>query len=261
MVKPGESVPVISIDQSFADTAVVQSNVAGTDEIMESVDAHTKDHYSLRGSNHLESTSSITEKSKETMLRKRFIAPNSANHRASTSATSRQFAPVQQSTPSTVHETPAEQSDNNTPPPFGGSSQVKTSFKASPASVEPVLKEGKEASSLYDKIFALDSISGYKGGQVALLYEGRMLIHSVGSFLVVTDLDRENTSRPTIGLWKIFSSTANAPREDNVYSNAILKGHQNEIGLIEVSPTDRWLATVESSCEDGMVCLLSFGVY
>lgn len=115
-----------------------------------------------------------------------------------------------------------------------------------------------------EKLLTMEMVMGYISGPAALLYNSRMLIHSVGSYLVITDLDRgtEASERPNFGLWKVFVSvTANASSSSagegngNVYRQTLLKGHQQTIVFIEVSKNDCWMVTVDSSGDLAMMIL------
>eukprot|EP01033_Poteriospumella_lacustris_P008843 gene8843-6368_t len=92
-----------------------------------------------------------------------------------------------------------------------------------------------------ERVVSMEMVMGYRAGPAALVYNSRMLVHAVGSFLVVTDLDRNSGSagyeKPSFGLWK-----------------TLLKGHANDIGLVEVSRNDSWMVTAETGVDrDGLL--------
>lgn len=135
-----------------------------------------------------------------------------------------------------------------------------------------------------ERLISMDLVMGYLSGPAALLYNSRMLVHSLGSFLIVTDLDRnsinEGSEKPSFGLWKVFTSfaglqtfssdTMTAPSHSETPAatplppinghtglrQTLLKGHANDVGLIEVSRNDTWMITAESGVDrDGLLIL------
>lgn len=131
------------------------------------------------------------------------------------------------------------------PIPTSAETQMETPFPSQFSSSAPFANAG-------GRLLALDQVLGYRGGCLALLYNGRMLLTAVGANLLMVDLHFP-ASAPVEGLWKAF----NAGRVRNMAgsSQCLLKGHNKEVTLLEVSPNERYLASAESSALCGSVIL------
>jgi hypothetical protein len=101
-----------------------------------------------------------------------------------------------------------------------------------------IIKYNRVSSNPNERVLKLERILGYRGGPAVLLYQGRMLLYSAGAHLVMVDLYKASPELPppklpNFGLWKAFGGDFHPTVEG--YRQAFLKGHSDEIGLIEVN--------------------------
>ncbi len=132
-------------------------------------------------------------------------------------------------------------------------SKQRQSCTPSGSIVRPTIPE----TSLVDRVLSLERILGYSGGSSLLLYEGKMIVVSSGSLIVLIDVDgtaQEHTQLEAPGLWRAFKNANYTSAINDKYKQAFLRGHSNNITLLEVSANHRYMISCDGGA-DGTVFL------
>ena len=134
-------------------------------------------------------------------------------------------------------------------------SQSKQRHACTPSGsiVRPTIPE----TSLVDRVLSLERILGYSGGSSLLLYDGKMIVVSSGSLIVLIDVDgtaHQHMQLEAPGLWRAFKNANYTSAINDKYKQAFLRGHNNNITLLEVSANHRYMISCDGGA-DGTVFL------
>ena len=124
-------------------------------------------------------------------------------------------------TPTTPVMTPATPSKTTatTPTPTASTSVVEQSATVSKSILSPFQTPQKSGEHAGEKVLSLRKVLSYNGGTLGFLYNGTMIVSSVGSSIILIEVYDafKDALRPRHGLWKAFSTNVDLNDTGTIY--------------------------------------------